>query len=171
MWSLRLESGIWWPKKAFTGELERLKTNHDNFCSRKKKILLFLAFFQLLSVLWAVQVGVYTLQLEPESFLMGCLVWKCMRSTSLHCGEWANAHRWQTWLSAYASLYLFNHTNAAFVHGKQRNSCSHVGTYKVEHKLLVLGGITFLWVPGSNNGLSISGRLYIQNKICVWGSW
>lgn len=60
--------------KCFTRESERLKTNHDNFCGRKKKkSLLFLAFFQLLSVLWTAQVGVYhsTLQTEPESFTMG----------------------------------------------------------------------------------------------------
>lgn len=87
----------------------------------EKKILLFLAFFQLLSACWTVQVGVYysALRSEPESFLMGCLMWKCRRTTILHCEQWANAHRWQTWLSACASLYLFNPTKAASVHGRE----------------------------------------------------
>lgn len=78
----------WFSYNCLAGESERMKINCNNLCRRRKKSLLFLAFFQQLWVLWTAQVDAYhsTLRSGPETFTVGCVTWKCLRTARLHCG-------------------------------------------------------------------------------------
>lgn len=102
----------------------------------KRKSLLFSAFFQLLSVLLTAQVTVYhsTSQSEPESFTVGCVVWKCVRKACLHCGGFCKCSLLTDviFILRFSCTY-FNPTKAASLHivsllflGTHRNICSYV---------------------------------------------